>query len=342
MSKSQLFIGLSLLIFGCKNNDAPNVSHIQADVNWVRTEQAIFDIQSKDQLSKTTSTHPDFYDIYFKNILPIYQGTNEDSLFTSFIAFSKDSLVQDTRKKVDAQYKNLGDVEQQTKNMYQYLQYYFPEKKSIPNLYTFVSDFGYQIFIFQDDDKKDGIAIGLDMFLHPKVDYKMIDPKNTNFSDYITRSWNKDHIVKKIADLHVNDIIGEAPGHRMLDQMIHNGKGLYLLKRLMPEAQDSIIHEYSADQMKWCRENELEMWSFFLDKKLFYESNPSKIAKYIYPSPQSPDMPAAAPGRTANYVGYQIVKAYMDRFPNTSIQDLLQLKDSQLFLEQSKYKPKKK
>lgn len=342
MSKFQLFIVLSFLILGCKNQEAPDVSHINADIKWVRTEQDIFDTSSTDQLDKTVKSHPAFYDIYLKEILPIYHGKNKDSLWSSFAEFAKDSLIQDIKKKVDAHYKNLDDIKQQTSQMYQYLQYYFPEKKSIPNLYTFISDFGYQIFIFEDEDKKDGIAIGLDMFLHPDIDYKMIDPNNTNFSDYMTRSWNKDHIVKKIADLHVNDIIGETPGHRMLDQMIHNGKGLYLLKKLMPEVQDSIIFEYSADQMKWCQENELEMWSFFLDKKLFYESNPSKMGKYIFPSPQSPDMPSAAPGRTANYLGFQIVNAYMNRFPKTSIQDLLTLKDSQILLDQSKYKPKKK
>lgn len=80
----------------------------------------------------------------------------------------------------------------------------------------------------------------------------------------------------------------------MLDQMIHNGKALYITELLLPEVHDSIIHEYSAAQLNWCRRNELQMWSFFFDRKLFYESNPSKIAKYIYPSPTSPDMPSVA------------------------------------------------
>jgi hypothetical protein len=203
-------------------------------------------------------------------------------------------------------------------------------------------DLNEPIFIFEDDGNKDGIAIGLDMFMHPEIDYKMIDPDNTNFSDYVTRSWNEDHIVKKIADLHVNDIAGVSPGNRLIDHMIHNGKILYITDLLLPEVHDTIIHEYSGAQLDWCYENELQMWSFFFDQKLFYEANPTKIAKYIYPSPKSPDMPDAAPGRTANFIGWQIIKAYMDRQPETTIKELINLTDSQLIMEKSKYKPKQK
>lgn len=331
-----------VLLSGCKSANTPDVSHIVADVKLIRTEGNLAEMDSKEKLETQIQSHKAFYKLYLKEILPLYKGENMDSLFADFRAFSQDSIVDDLRKKVVKKYANLDDIKRQADQMYRYLLYYFPERTSIPNLYTFISDFGYQIFIFEDDDKKDGIGIGLDMFMSPEVDYKAIDPDNTNFSDYITRSWNKDHIVKKIADLHVQDIVGETPGHRMLDQMIHNGKALYITELLLPEVHDSIIHEYSAAQLNWCMENELQMWSFFFDRKLFYESNPSKIAKYIYPSPTSPDMPSGAPGRTANYVGWKIIKAYMDRYPETTLQALINMKDSQEIMDKSKYKPQRK
>jgi hypothetical protein len=136
------------------------------------------------------------------------------------------------------------------------------------------------------------------------------------------------------------NLLGEPSGHRMLDLMIHNGKAMYFNKLVQPQLNDTIITEYSAQQLDWCGKNEMQIWSFFLDNKLFYESNLTKITKYINPSPNSPQMPAAAPGRTANYIGWQIVKAYMDRFPMTTPQELIDLKDAQLILEKSKYKPK--
>jgi hypothetical protein len=342
MDKIVLLLCVTWLITGCKNDKIPDISNINADVKIFRTEMEINKIKDHKQLEELIASHPSFYNLYLNEILPIYKGNNKDSILMSFNFFVKDSVVNDLTKKVIAKYQNTDDLKKEIDQMYKFLQYYFPNKASIPNIYTFVSDFGYQIFIFEDDGKKDGIAIGLDMFMHPDVDYKMINPDNTNFSDYITRSWNQDHIVKKIADIYVADIVGETPGHRMLDQMIHNGKALYLTDLLLPLAHDSIIHEYSDKQLKWCQENELQMWSFFFDQKLFYESNPMKIAKFIFPSPKSPDMPDDAPGRTANFIGWQIVKAYMDRYPETSINELIKITDSQMIMEKSKYKPKQK
>ena len=64
--------------------------------------------------------------------------------------------------------------------------------------------------------------------------------------------------------------------------------------------------------------------------------------KYINTSPNSPGMPDQAPGRTANYIGLQIVKAYMKRFPETTIPELLAIQDVQKIMDLSRYKPKRK
>ncbi len=330
------------LLSACKNDNAPDVTGIDADVKILRTENEIFNIHEVNDIDSLIKNHPAFYQLYFKEILMFPNDNNQDSIYKSLQMFVKDSLVKDLFEKVKKKYNDMSAIKDQTDQMYRYLLYYFPDKISLPNLYTFISEFGYQIFIFQDDGGKDGIGIGLDMFLYPDINYKMIDPDNTNFSDYITRTWNTDHLVKKIADLHVSDIVGEAPGHRLIDQMIHNGKMLYITDLLLPSVHDSIIVEYTGSQLKWCQENELQIWSFFFDQKLFYESNPAKISKYINPSPKSPDMPDEAPGRTSNYIGWQIVKTYMEKYPSTTVNDLINLKDSQMIMEKSKYKPKQK
>lgn len=336
-----ILISISLLI-ACTSNKTPDVSGIQSDVQIFRSEKEISKILDIDDVERLIKSHPAFYKLYFKEILSFPEDSNRDSLYVRLHQFVKDSVFSDLFDKVEKKYSNLSDIKAKTDQMYKYLLYYFPERSAIPNLYTFISEFGYQVFIFQDDDGKDGIGIGLDMFLHPEINYKMIDPENTNFSDYITRTWNQDHIVKKITDLHVDDIVGEVPGHRLIDQMIQNGKKLYITDQLMPFVHDSIIIEYTKKQLDWCQENELQMWSFFFDQKLFYESNPTKISKYVNPSPKSPDMPDEAPGRTANYLGWQIIKAYMERYPSTTLKNLIDLKDSQLLMEKSKYKPKQK
>ncbi|MBK9736084.1 MAG: hypothetical protein IPO92_14460 [Saprospiraceae bacterium] len=329
-------------LFSCTRKKIPDVSHLTSDVQIIRTENDIMMLKDKSSFEKLFVSHPAFYDIYLKEVLQINTKTNSDSSYRRFDAFIKDSLIVDLASKVQKRYKDLSNLKHDIDQMYRYAQYYFPNQIFVPKIYTFISEFAYQMFIIQDDDGNDGIALGLDMFMSPDIDYKLINPDNTNFSDYITRTWNQDNIVKKIVDLHVNDLLGEAPGSRLLDQMIHQGKAMYISKLLLPLVHDSIITEYTGKQMAWCAENELQMWSFFFDQKLFYESNPVRIGKYINPSPNSPDMPPSAPGRTASYIGWKIVNAYMERYPDTSLNELIDMKDSQALMDKSKYKPKQK
>jgi len=51
-------------------------------------------------------------------------------------------------------------------------------------------------------------------------------------------------------------------------------------------------------------------------------------------------MPTEAPGRTANYIGWQIVKKFMQKKPKLTMLDLIAHNDAQKLLEESKYKPR--
>ena len=338
----KLFVGFIVyfcISVGCKKKSGPDVSSIDANCKIVRSEKELFQAKDLKDLKELKNVNSPFYKIYVDEILG-YKGMSPDSQLINLNIFAKDSLNRDLLSKTIQKYPDFDQIKSELDQVFRHLKYYFPEKIDLtPNIYTFVSQFGFQVFVFEDTGGKDGIGIGLDMFLYPDIHYKMIDPDNTNFSDYITRSWNSDHIAKKVSDLYISEILGDAPGHRMIDQMVHNGKALFISKLIMPEVHDSVIIEYPLQQLEWCQENELQMWSFFLESKLFFESNPAKTGKYLNTSPDSPDMPADAPGRTANYLGWQIVKAYMKRYPKTSIADLIAMKDSQVLMEKSKYKP---
>ena len=102
---------------------------------------------------------------------------------------------------------------------------------------------------------------------------------------------------------------------------------------------DSILLEVTSAQAEWLNANEKDIWAFFLSEDLMYNSDWQKIRKYVEHSPNSPGMPAEAPGRTGNWIGWKIAKAYLKKNPRTTLPQLLALKDSQAFLNQSGYKP---
>ena len=340
------FLFISIIFgLGCKSNDdIPDISNVKADGKFNVDFLYILGQREKntitDKLMKADKT---FLDIYIHEVIfPGDSATGVNAFIPKFEKLTDDTLLQGLEDTLHLAYDGvLSDLDTDFRTAFRYLKFYFPEYKT-PNVYLCNTLFNYQKFIFQDEDGRDGIALGGEMFLNDFLDYKAFDPTNPAYSDYLTRTFNREHLVKKALDLVVDELTGPPAGGRLIDYMIHNGKKLYLLEQLLPYASDTIIHEYSPPQMKWCQENELEMWGFFLEEKLFYESAPMKIVKYISDSPNSPGMPDQAPGRVANYLGLQIVKKFVSESPGMDLQELMSVKDAQMILDKSKYKPARK
>jgi hypothetical protein len=124
--------------------------------------------------------------------------------------------------------------------------------------------------------------------------------------------------------------------------MIDNGKKLYILDKIMPYTQDSVIFDYPKSSLDWCKKNEILTWSYILNEKLLFSERKMDWDKLVNPSPMGTvKMPTESPGRVGNWIGYNIVKAYMRKFPETTFEQLLAQKDAQKILDSSKYKPKR-
>ena len=351
------FFTLLMIISSCgsdKGKNIPDVSDITPEFSIVRFEQELFAIDTNNiqpQLVALENKYPAFFDLYFtyiipfKNQSPAVPAKNEapvdpNEFLTQVEDFLKSEAIRNLKDTTDIVFNNFETIEKEFYQGFQFYKHYFPER-DIPNVYTLLSEFAFQVFVFEDENKKDGIGVSLDFFLGDKFPYQRMNPRNPAFSGYLTRSFNKDHLVKKAFDAYTDDMVPSPNGNRLLDIMVQNGKKLYILDHLLPYAQDSVKLEYTEAQLDWVNENEFNMWAHLIDEELLYSSNVRDIQKLINPSPHSTGMPPEAPGRTANWVGWQIVKSYMKWNPETTMTELIELNDAQALLDRSKYKPRR-
>jgi hypothetical protein len=58
----------------------------------------------------------------------------------------------------------------------------------------------------------------------------------------------------------------------LLDKMVAEGKILYAMKSLLPEKTENDIIKYDDTQWKFCVENETQIWAYFLNDKLLYNT----------------------------------------------------------------------
>jgi len=337
MLNRQIYLGLyiasiSIIYFSC-TEDKLQVPTSDIDVKIERLDKYIFEHSA----STFSSTFPQFADIYFNNIVNI-QNSADTILDHQLNQFKRDEFILELKEKTDSVFTTLDGLEKQLAASFDLYQKATGEDY-LPNIYSFVGGLSFQSFLF-DDNGKDGIGIGLDMFLGDAFPYEQLSVQNPAFSKYISRTFNKEHMTKKIMETIFDDKLGQAKGNRMLDYMIHNGIKSYLLSQFIPFAHDSIIMEYNKDQLQWCETNQSQIWSHFLREDLFYETDFRKINKLINASPNSPGMPDEAPGQTANFIGWKIVTAFMERNTEISIPDLMNIHNYQEILDKSKFKPR--
>ncbi len=338
---TSLFFAL-ICFFSCtEEKKIPSVDHINIKIEVVRFEKLLFNLDTNaidSALNQLYSQYPDFYELYFKNVLPLAQDSSKiGAAVKGFITDQRIKKLYDTTQIVT---KNWQKTEKEMETAFKYVKLYVPNFQP-PKVYTFLSEYSMQRFLFNDNNN-DAIGLGLDLFLGNQYPYKNIDPTNPNFSAYLTRTFNTEHIVSKSLDLIIDNMMPNSSGSKLIDIMVHNGKKLFLKQKFLPTTNDTIIFEYSPKQLDWVKNNELEIWAFFADQNLVFESNPTKIAKYVNDSPNAPGMPSEAPGKTANYIGLKIIEAYIKKFPNTTIDQILSMKDAQKIYELSNYKPKRK
>ncbi|HMG16423.1 MAG TPA: hypothetical protein VK590_13290 [Saprospiraceae bacterium] len=341
------YISILLLVFftGCTTGEQeklPNVANIKLETNIYRFDQELFTADTnhfENAFQGLGIKYPEFSQVYFDNVLglkdPKIAMGGAIPYVRGFICSPQIRRLYDTCQIV---FKDFQPIYDQFESAFKYMKYYFPQKTP-PTITTYISEYSYAIFVYGKGD----LGVGLDFFLGDTYPYAKMNYENPNFSNYLTRTYNKDHLVSKSMSAIIDDWIGPSPDRaRLLDYMIHNGKRLYILDKLMPLAQDSVKLEYSAKQVKFIKENEANIWAYFTTENLLYSEDYQKIRKYIEPSPNAPGMPAEVPGRIANWIGLQIVRAYMKSNPRMSLDDLIKLTDPQTIMNQSKYKPKKK
>ena len=344
--KCSLFFTLlffSLFFINCdKGKNIPDVSDISVDLDYRSFEKDLFAIDTNNiakSYADLMTKYPVFGDIYFNQILkindPRYAPQGKEAYLKGFVSHPAVRKLYDT---VQVLYNDPNRVKSHFTEAFQFYKHYFPQEKT-PTVTTFLSEYSVAAFIYGEND----LAVGLDFFLGDEYPYQNYNPGNDAFSAYLTRTFNEEHLVSKAIRTMAEDKAGRIQGDKLLDFMVHNGKQLYFSEQILPHTPDSILMELSSDKMAWAKDNEREIYAYILDRELLFSTDYREFNKLINPSPVgNSDMPQDAPGQTANYIGWQMVRAYMARNPETSLASLMQIADAQEILDGSRYKPVRK
>ena len=240
-------------------------------------------------------------------------------------------LQQEINTEVLESFPDFDEEKQRIKRLFKYIKYYYPDYE-IPKVITVAEEVNYRQKLVLGEEL---LLISLDNYLGK--DHKFY----AGLPSYIAFQQDKKFLVSDIASAFAKQRLNSNRSRTFLSDMIYFGKILYLKDVLMPYEPDSVKIYYSEEQMKWAKDNETEIWSFFVENNLIYSTDNRLEDRFISLAPYSKfylELDNESSPRVGQFIGWQIVRAYIDRNPNTSIKELLEL-DADVIFKKSKYKP---
>ena len=337
------FITFVIFLSGCKGkrNFNPDTSNIKLDVKIERFDKALFSIDSthwEQGIANVQKQYPEMMEMFTGPLLrmgSIRNPRNSELLRHKFVYdVYEDSVYRDEIKIYTDE--KIHELEAGLSQPFKKIKYYFP-KDTLPRLYAIISGFGLKCGTY-----KNSLAIGLDMFLGEN--YRAYKAEKFDFPGYVIQTFKKEYIISNVLKSIYESKYDEQEyaGKTLLSNIIYAGKCLYFIDAIAGDMQDTIKIEYTAKQLKWCKENEDLIWKNMIDNKVLFSSDQYKVKDYMTPGPftAAEGVPQESAPRLGEWVGWQIVKKYMDENPSVTLEQLMKEKDVNMILEKSKYKPK--
>ena len=96
---------------------------------------------------------------------------------------------------------------------------------------------------------------------------------------------------------------------------------------------------YSDEKYQWAVKYEKQVWQYFIEQNMIYSKDEDVIRRLVEETPFTRDFGNQSPGRLGAFIGWHIVSHYMKNHPETTLQEMMDMTNSQQFLKESYYKP---
>lgn len=335
------FYFMILAIISCSsptNKTVVDVSHIPLDsIKIQRFDQSFGRLASENAATlhqEWKKSYGPFYSDFIEKILKV--GPVDDDTYIAHMLGQIADLpaFQALRDTVAQTFPDLAPQEALLTDAFRRVRYYWPDAELPRQFIAFYSGFAMQVPIGESY-----IGMGLDLFLGSNSPY--YEELISTFPRYLSRRFTPQHISPRIIDVYLREqlLTGEPESATFLDYMLHEGRVLYLMDQLLPQLPDSLKIGYSDHQHAWAQHFQKGIWQSFMDDELLYKTDQETMRQYFGEAPFTIGMGEnneSAP-RLGAYIGWQMVRSYMHRHPETSLDELIAYRNAQDFLSASGY-----
>ena len=319
-----LFLG-GVMLCSCGDRCSKEIAESVPKIQIERLEDELFSSESPDDVRQFLAKHPTMT----TEFLGSAQYPNDSVLSEVLFDRVKNEHIQGLLLEAQSRFGDMDDLASEIGEAIGTLRLHYPEAK-IPRVQTMLTGFGTSEMYVSDSL----IIIGLDYYIGRNASYRP-----NQYPEYILKRYEKEYLVPAMMLLLSDDYLHtDLSDQRMIADMVFYGKKFYFTKSVMPCAPDSLIIWYSTQELSDVDENEDIIWANFVHNKLLFETSHITKEKFLGERPNTYEISAVCPGRIGAWVGWEIVRAYMDRNPDVSLPQLMANPDAMEIFNASNYK----
>ncbi len=328
------FLSIILLFTACSKKDKfkVDISDSIVNIEIKRLDKDLFEIDfdnADNSITQLKEKYGDFFVLYNQRVISL-GSPNSPAYSDNLLVFLTDYTINSIYEQTKLVFPDIDQLESEINRAFMYYNYHFPNHK-IPAVYTFIGGFNQSIVVADSI-----LAIGLDKYFGTDCEfYQRLETAN-----YLRLNMHPAKIpTDALKAWALTEFVYNDSVDNLVNNMIYQGKIQYFLDAVFSDAHDTLKFGMTTSQIGWCMANEKHMWNSLIDQKLIFSTDYMTINKYINPAPFTSGFPRESPGRAVVWLGYKIVKKYMDRNPKVNLEQLMNNNEYQKILSESRYEP---
>jgi hypothetical protein len=328
-------LGIMVGALSCNHISAPDVSNVKVELTCYDFYKDFYAIDTNNVSSdlQNLNTKYSTYLPFYLDTLAIGTISHNDSSWNLenvkyFLTHTDYRSLMDTVSKA---FSSTDEITEKIVQTFKYIKYYDLDIALPEKIYYAVSGLNNMLALSANNT----LTLCLDYFLgRDYLPYTQIQTP-----DYLLDRLEKSYIPIAVAQgLYLDKYPADYIEKSLLNLMIDQGKLQYYLSLVVPDAPAYKRFGFTPNAYNWCENNEAMIYQFFASQEMLYSKDLHKVLRYVQDGPFSSGMPQESPGNTGSYIGYKIVKQYMEN-TKVTLKELLQEQDYKKILTFAKYKP---
>lgn len=297
----------------CKRNPLEvDISNTEISIEYTNLDSLLYHtpenklIELRHQLASSITEIFDYQVGYCMQI-----GRVDDTSFVnSILQYRSDPFIQQLEKEIGTEFKDLNPYKENLTLSFRRLKAHLPAIK-LPGQIVFQNSlFKSSAFCTEAE-----IGIGLDQYLGENS--PSVKQLPSDYYDWIKKGFDRTYMERDaVLSWVLTHVLPDTKGN-LAEEMIYYGKAIYLTEASMPKTAKNIIIRYSEKDLKWAKDNEYSFWKYLVDENLLFKTDERNARNMLQEGPFTAGLPEKGPDRLGQYLGWVIVKNYMENSKTT-------------------------